>query len=445
MMNGLLAGFPDDDMVFEQLDIDGLDTQGFCAGYQLRRHKHEDAAITGYHEARSDWHRHIGPIEQFGGANPIHGDFTSLALPLCIEPRRLRHIAYILEYAFLYDNVLESANKAAELASDMDRLVLNETESMTARAVTGAKQIQAKMIHELMSIDSACAKRVVDAWKTMASTTTRDKSKDFQSIDEYVDFRIIDTGAPFVDALMLWGLGMTLTKEEDELLAPILRPRHAAVGLANDYFSFDREYEEFRSDVLPTKQMSEKATLTNSVYLFMGLQNVDVAAAKELVKAETIKYEQEFLQRWRGFLHSSTPVSEKLRRCLEAHSFQVSGNVVWSLQCPRYHPAYRYDANAGTKLEKALISAIRRPDVSSIVAEIARVCAEASGAKAHLDRTVHTRNGSGSSCGSSPDSSPTTSTASSPAITSPEASFQQSHSRSLSSNLQQGLKERLHP
>jgi geranylgeranyl pyrophosphate synthase len=32
---------------------------------------------------------------------------------------------------------------------------------------------------------------------------------------------------------------------------------------------------------------------------------------------------------------------------LDALAYQVSGNVVWSLNCPRYHPEYRYDPNAG--------------------------------------------------------------------------------------------------
>jgi hypothetical protein len=36
----------------------------------------------------------------------------------------------------------------------------------------------------------------MEAWKTMLSTTLRDKSKDFADLDEYLDFRIIDTGAP---------------------------------------------------------------------------------------------------------------------------------------------------------------------------------------------------------------------------------------------------------
>jgi hypothetical protein len=60
----------------------------------------------------------------------------------------------------------------------------------------GREQIQAKMILKLTSTDKECAERVLKIWKTMISTTLRDKDKKFRSIEEYVDFRIIDTGAP---------------------------------------------------------------------------------------------------------------------------------------------------------------------------------------------------------------------------------------------------------
>ena len=33
-------------------------------------------------------------------------------------------------------------------------------------------------------------------WKVILCTTLRDKAKDFKSQDEYLDFRIVDIGAP---------------------------------------------------------------------------------------------------------------------------------------------------------------------------------------------------------------------------------------------------------
>jgi hypothetical protein len=84
-----------------------------------------------------------------------------------------------------------------QLASNSDNLSLEKTNSPTVRSVTGTKQIQAKMVLELMSIDRECGEVVMDAWKTMVATTTkRDKNVQFDNLEEYVDYRIIDTGAP---------------------------------------------------------------------------------------------------------------------------------------------------------------------------------------------------------------------------------------------------------
>ena len=53
------------------------------------------------------------------------------------------------------------------------------------------------MMLELLSIDPVCAEVVLDSWKTMIATTAKqDKAKPFSNLDEYVDYRIIDTGAP---------------------------------------------------------------------------------------------------------------------------------------------------------------------------------------------------------------------------------------------------------
>lgn len=80
---------------------------------------------------------------------------------------------------------------------DTDNIALDETEYRTVRSVLGTKQIQSKMLLELLSIDAACAEIVIDSWKTMVSTTAKqDKSRVFRNLEEYVDYRIIDTGAP---------------------------------------------------------------------------------------------------------------------------------------------------------------------------------------------------------------------------------------------------------
>lgn len=134
--------------------------------------------------------------------------------------------------------------------------------------------------------------------------------------------------ARFVEKLMLFGLGMTLTEDETEMLAPVVQPCFAALGLANDYFSFDVEYQEFRT--------SDSSMMTNAVWLYTRWYGVDIPRAKEMVKEQTLAYERRFIQLWQSFIASEPAPSTKLKEYLQALSYQVPGNVIWSLTCPRY-------------------------------------------------------------------------------------------------------------
>ncbi|KAL2847042.1 isoprenoid synthase domain-containing protein [Aspergillus pseudodeflectus] len=251
------------------------DIAGFCAGYELRRHHHEDKANEGSLACRADWEKYIGPIERWGSCNPWEGHFGAVVLPFC-KPERLA------------------------LDMDTDNIALDETEYRTVRSILGTKQIQSKMLLELLAIDAPCAEVVINSWKEMISTTAKqDKTRAFDTLEEYVDYRIIDTGAPFVDMLMRFGMGILLTPEEQARTAPIVKPCYAALGLANDYFSFEIEWEEFQRE-------EDKTAMTNA--------NVEEFCAGE---------------------GKDEP---KLQEYLRAQGHQVPGNVAWSLRCPRYHP-----------------------------------------------------------------------------------------------------------
>ncbi|KAL4899449.1 hypothetical protein BDW74DRAFT_171497 [Aspergillus multicolor] len=260
------------------------DMAGFCHGYELRRHSHEHKANEGSLRLRTDWENTIGPIERWGSCNPWEGHFGSVVLPFC-RPERLA------------------------LNMDTDNIALDETEYRTVRSILGTKQIQSKMLLELLSIDAPCAEVVIDSWKTMISTTAKqDKKRVFDDLEEYVDYRIIDTGAPFVDMLMRFGMGILLSKDEQKMIEPVVKPCYAALGLANDYFSFDVEWEEFQRE-------KDKKTMTSAY-----LRNI---AKFEKTHGKDMPHVVEYLK---------------------AEGYQISGNVAWSLRCPRYHPHLVEDA-----------------------------------------------------------------------------------------------------
>ncbi|RAH78110.1 geranylgeranyl pyrophosphate synthase [Aspergillus japonicus CBS 114.51] len=341
-----IAPCPEEDQFSALVPRDTSDLHGFCHGCPLRRHKSEHKANEGSLQLRADWEKYVGPIERWGSCNPWEGHFGAVVLPCC-RPERMAIVNYIFEYAFMYDNVVESAAKST-INAHADDIALDETEYRTVRSVTGTKQVQSKMLLELFAIDSTCAQVVLDSWKTMINTTaTKDKTRAFRDWEEYVDYRIIDTGAPFVDMLMRFGMGFVLTSEEQASIEPVVRPCYAALGLANDYFSFDVEWEEF--------QHSAETTMTNAVWLCMHWHGVDVPAAKEMVRQVTTNFEREFQQRVAEYIAGDGRENRKVQVYLRALGYQIPGNVAWSLRCPRYHPHLVQEA--GRLLEESMQTA----------------------------------------------------------------------------------------
>lgn len=211
---------------------------------------------------------------------------------------------------------------------------------------------------------------------------------------------------------MLFGMGMVLTKEEDSMLTDVIEPCYASLALANDYFSFDREWAEAQSKPGASKP-------TNAVWLYMRWRSVNTAIAKRLVAEAANRYETLFLERCDQFRVEHAPVSPKLDLYLRALSCQVSGNVVWSLNCPRYHPEFRYDPNAG--IEDAITVERRgtthqvnggdsegheedRPRMSSVVSMVSNKSAlSEAGATSTSGRSLNSRSSSMSSVSTTDD------------------------------------------
>jgi hypothetical protein len=143
---------------------------------------------------------------------------------------------------------------------------------------------------------------------------------------------------------MLWGMGIVLTEEEDAELIKLRVPWCVVFLLTNDFFSFDREFAEMQEAGLPM--------LKNAVWLCMKWHGVDVAGAKKMVADETLKHEGEFVRMWKEYEQSHAAVSSKIDAYLRGLAYQLSGNILWSTNCPRYNAAYRYDPNLG--LEEAV-------------------------------------------------------------------------------------------
>ncbi|KAF3080003.1 hypothetical protein TWF706_003037 [Orbilia oligospora] len=311
------------------LDVASYDTYGFAEGFPFRKYKFESLADGGTDRCRSDWVSYVGPVEVWGNHNPSCGNLVTLLFPMC-KPERMALVSYIFEFGFLYDGALE-ASQNSSLDINTRSLSLNETEHRAIKSVSGTKQIQAKILLELVKVDPVCAEVVIGAWQRMVLNTAEyDKSRIFHDFEEYIDFRIIDAGILFSCSLALFGMAIELSDKETNLLADIVRPCFAALSLTNDYFSFEVEYREFLD--------TGADTLVNCVWLFMQWEKQDVEAAKNTVRRRINEFERDFLRRREELEKCYAEYDPRLLQYLESLFYTIAGNVIWSSTCPRYNP-----------------------------------------------------------------------------------------------------------
>lgn len=144
-------------------------------------------------------------------------------------------------------------------------------------------------------------------------------------------------------------MGLTVSKEEMELIKPITEPAYATLALGNDFFSWEKEYVEFQDNVT-SKNMA------NAVWIIMKEHSVDPEQAKIICQEKIRDTCKEYLRRKREFeLHYAEKVSTDTLRYLSALEFNISGNVVWSQYSERYHfhqpEKWRHVEDNGAKSE----------------------------------------------------------------------------------------------
>lgn len=84
------------------------------------------------------------------------------------------------------------ANMICQLDPHSDGLFFEHADS-----ILGAKQLQSRIIVELLNIDEACGNLIIETWKNVLSTAQDLKSNiRYSNLDEYIPYRILDVGAP---------------------------------------------------------------------------------------------------------------------------------------------------------------------------------------------------------------------------------------------------------
>lgn len=91
------------------IDRSSYDSHGLCDEIPLRCHRNSDIEEFAASRAQSDWCRHVGPIAPSNYAGTLGPTYSlsSVVFPECL-PDRLDIISYVMEFAFLHDDAVDT-------------------------------------------------------------------------------------------------------------------------------------------------------------------------------------------------------------------------------------------------------------------------------------------------------------------------------------------------
>lgn len=127
---------------------------------------------------------------------------------------------------------------------------------------------------------------------------------------------------------LTFGLAITIPDEEYDLCMELARPGYAVLGLTNDLYSWPKE-----------RQAAERAGqdyVFNAIWVIMNERQVSEEEAKAICAEEIRRYARIFCDNV-DEAKQNLALSKDLRAYLEAVMYSCSGNLVWSIYCPRYH------------------------------------------------------------------------------------------------------------
>ncbi|CAI7590152.1 unnamed protein product [Penicillium glandicola] len=276
---------------------------------------------------------------KLGNVNAHAGNFTSLCAPNCL-PERFALVAYTVEYAFLHDDETDNAadQEALLLENKMLHQALNQSgmTSVSTRVSDKAQrkaEVQAKIAAEYLRLDPVFGEWFMKQWQTFTASVQDVRSLEFPSLDDYLEFRIVDAAADWTLYNFRWGTGITLTPEEENIADPMSYVAYAELCLVNDLFSWDKEYAAHIKS-------NGDVPLVNAVHIVAVTQNLSHCAAKAVIQAEIRAHEERFCHLKEQYKATSNP-SDAVLNWLKLLEHSMAGNWVWSLRTPRYFKSDR--------------------------------------------------------------------------------------------------------
>ncbi|KAF5565863.1 hypothetical protein FNAPI_1411 [Fusarium napiforme] len=302
----------------EVIDASRYETHELDNGIPLRMHRDSLKEIDGALRAQKDWSRYVRPVHGYKGGLADPYGFISVTIPEC-RPERLEIVSYANEFAFLYDDdmeMLELKNPTKDLDRFLQPFVTPALE-VNARS-RPEKRLQAQIFSEMVAIDHRRAITTMKAWANFVQLASRTRMTPFETLEEYIPARVIDSGELIWFGSLTFGMGLTIPDEEYDLCMSLARPGYAALGLTNDLYSWEKERK--------AAQDMGQDYVFDAIWVIMKESAIGEEGAKEVCRREIAQNINEFL----GIVaktKNDMSLSQDLRVYIEAVMWSYIGNL----------------------------------------------------------------------------------------------------------------------
>lgn len=130
-------------------------------------------------------------------------------------------------------------------------------------------------------------------------------------------------------SLLCIAYDFSLNDDETALTESITTAAYFAWCLVNDYFSFDKEWQNYEAN-------DRKGEITSSVFLYMKWYGIDSKEAKRRMRTEIVAREQYYVD-LKASLAARGAVTPTIERWFTILDVVTAGNHAWSMTTARYH------------------------------------------------------------------------------------------------------------
>ncbi|KAL4903354.1 isoprenoid synthase domain-containing protein [Aspergillus multicolor] len=260
------------------------------------------------------------------------GHYVQWAYPGCL-PERVALAAVISDFAFFWDDVTDSIGieQTAEITQDFGVAMLSELQpGRRIEAKFEINKLGLQIIRDSLAVDYETGVVHLKGWAGHLDAQVKSTHNNM-SWEQYVQHRVTESGGGWGIELGCWTNNIRATPEEKASVQYLTRVACAGAILANDYYSFRKEFDEHhRSGTLGRMQ--------NSVALLMREYGYTEQEARAIIKQEVQRREKEYMDGFDAWSkHHAGPESMETRNYLIMTLTCMSGSMFWMAHAARYH------------------------------------------------------------------------------------------------------------